>query len=438
MRGGSAGQWLVAVLGIASVAAGCHPSPGPSATWPMRADTAPERENSPAQTSKPYVVMVSLDGYRWDYPERYHTPAVERILATGARAEALVPVFPTKTFPNHYSIASGTYTEHSGVVGNEMYDPAWDRRFLSSRPETSTDWHWYGAEPIWVTAEKQGMRTAAFYWPGSEAAVGRVRPTYYKTYDAAVPDTARMRAVLGWLAMEPARRPHLVLAYLSDIDDQAHKHGPDAPEVAEAARTVDGALGMLLDGIARLPIRDSVNVLVVSDHGLQQVDTARIEYLADSAEPGDSTRVVVAGPYAQLFFRGDAAREERVYRALAAGMRHARVYRRADIPARLHVRESRRAGDVLVIMDQGWMVDTRRPTKARAAWQLNKGNHGYDPQVQTMHGIFLATGPAFRPGATVGRVENVNVYPLIAYVLGLRPAPHVDGRLAALRPLLRR
>ncbi|HET6762312.1 MAG TPA: alkaline phosphatase family protein [Longimicrobiaceae bacterium] len=416
-----------ALCGVGMV--GCRASSSPPVPPASPAAAAPR--NAPGQMGKPYVVMLSADGYRHDYVDRWTLPAVDALQREGARAAGLVPSFPTKTFPNHYSIATGLYVGDHGLVGNEMWDPRWGARFLASRPADSGDARWFGGEPIWVTAERQGMLTATFFWPGSEAPIRGRRPTYWKAYDIAVPDSVRIDGMLGWLALPAAERPHLVLGYLSDVDDAAHKTGPVSPETHAAAEAIDVALARLRAGIARLPIRDSVNLILVSDHGLTEVRAT--EYLSRYTAMADTTAVVTAAAYAQLFFGGNTAAAERAYTELQR-MPHARVWRRRDIPRRFHLRTNPRAGDVFVLMEPPYRVERTPPATPPTGVG---GTHGYDPRHPDMPGIFFAVGPAIRPGVRVGPVENVNVHPFIAHLLGIQPAAGIDGRLEALRPILR-
>jgi alkaline phosphatase D len=387
-----------------------------------------------AQSGRPYVVMLSFDGFRWDYPEKWALPAFAGMARDGARAERMIPTFPTKTFPNHYSIISGMYAGHHGLVGNDMYDPVRRTRYAISDTSATADSRWYGGEPIWVTAEKQGVKAATYFWPVSDAEIGGVRPSYWHPYDGKVADSTRVDGILDWLRFPPAERPHLVLGYLSDVDDAAHRYGPEAPETHAAAQTVDAMLARLRAGIARLPIADSVTVIVVSDHGLTQTDS--VEYLADYAPLGDTVAVIAASTYASLFYDGDRAKTDRAYAALQR-LPHAHVWRRAEIPSRLHMDDNPRAGDLYVLMDPPFVIDRVRRTRPEG-WRPAMGNHGYDNNVGDMHAVFFAAGPAVVPGSRLGRMENVNVYPFIAHVLGLTPAPGIDGTLEATRPILRR
>jgi predicted AlkP superfamily pyrophosphatase or phosphodiesterase len=377
--------------------------------------------------------MLSFDGFRFDYPGLWPLPALARMAREGAHASALVPTFPTKTFPNHYSLATGLYAGHHGLVGNEMWDPARRARYATSNAEATGDARWYGGEPIWVTAERQEVKAASVFWPVSNADVGGVRPSVWKPYDGTVADTARVDSLLRWLTLPPAQRPHLLLGYFSAVDDSAHRHGPDAPETQAAAEHLDRMLARLRDGIARLPLADSVTVVVVSDHGLTRTDSA--EFLDEFAPLADTVAVVTAVSYAQLFFGGDAAKTERAWSGLRR-LPHARVWKRADIPGRLRLRGNPRAGDIFVLMDPPYTIERSRNGRA-AGWRPSAGNHGYDNALPDMRGIFFAAGPRVVPGSSLGAIENVNVYPFVAHLLGLQPAPGLDGTIAATRPILK-
>jgi len=410
--------WIFAACGTAAPAGGAPPAAAPR----------------DGQAGRPYVVMVSFDGFRHDYPDLWPLPTLRRMQAEGARAQALVPTFPSKTFPNHYAIVTGMYAGHHGLVGNEMWDPARSRRYQTASSAATGDASWYGGEPIWVTAERQGVKAATFFWPVSDAAVGGVRPSYWKPYDGSVEDVARVDSMVAWLALPPAQRPHLVLGYFSDVDDAAHRNGPEALETRAAATVVDRMLGRLRERISQLPIADSVTLIVVSDHGLTATDSAA--FLDDYASLGDTTAVVTAATYAQLFFGGDRAKTERAWTSLQR-MPHAHVWRNAEIPARYHLAGNPRAGDVFVLMDPPFTVERSRGARP-AGFRPARGNHGFDNTIPDMQGIFIAAGAGVRPGATLGPVENVNVYPFIAHLLGLRPAAGIDGSLEATRGMLLR
>lgn len=434
MRFATRATLLVLVLlvpGCARAQTGTTTASAP--TRAVGAGTGSGGVNRAEHLEKPYVVVVSFDGFRHDYLDRIEAPNFRRVMAGGVRAGGLIPVFPSKTFPNHYSIATGMYAENHGLIDNSFYDPAFDATYRLGDTLTVRDGRWYGGEPIWVTAERQGMVAGAYFFVGSEAPIGGIQPTLVRNYDDNVSNATRVAAVLDWLQLPAERRPHLIMLYFSDVDDAGHRYGPETPEVAAAVGRVDRALGQLLDGIAALPIAGRVSLVLVSDHGMSAQDTTRAEYLDDHVEL-KGVRTVGAGPYTTLWV-GDSARADAMRDALnggrAGGLAHARAYRRYEIPERFRYRGSERAGDILVLAAPGYQI------LRRSGRPYTGGAHGYDPASYPMHGIFLATGPQIRAGLTIPAFENVHVYPLVAHLLGLAPNPAADGRLEVLRPILR-
>lgn len=394
-----------------------------------RAVPGPGGVNHPAQQNKPYVVLLSLDGFRADYLDRFPTPHLDRLAKRGVRSAGLVPVFPSKTFPNHYTLVTGLYADRHGIVANQFWDPRRGAAYTLRDRDAVRDGTWYGGEPIWVTAERQGMVSASFHWPGSEAAIGGVRPTFWRPYDAAVPNDSLIDQVLQWLRLPPRSRPHLVTAYLHDVDDAGHRFGPEDARVGDAVWEVDRALGRLVDGVAALPFADQVNLIVVSDHGMARYgpDTfVALDALIDTA----GVRVADAGPNANLFVAGPPARARAVRDSLNARLRHGRAFLRAEVPPRLHYRRTPRVGDVVIVMDEHYTIGL-----AAQAPRAAGGTHGWDPALSSMHGIFLAAGPGIRRGQTIPAFQNVHVYPLLADLLGLRPAAGTDGQRAVLAPI---
>lgn len=408
-----------------------EPAPEAPPPPPARGPEPPEPEPlEPEELVRPYVVMVSFDGMRHDYLDRAATPNFDRVAREGVRAERLIPSYPSKTFPNHYTMATGLYPSNHGIVDNAFYDPAFEATFRLGDKEKIRDGRWYFGEPIWVTAETQGLRTASFFWVGTEAAVQGVRPSYFKYYDEDFPYDARVDTVLHWLSLPVEVRPQLVLLYFSEPDAIAHRRGPDDPAVDETVSELDRLLGRLLDGIEALPDAADVHVIVVSDHGLMNVPQGRVIHLDDYVDL-DGVRVVDNATQSFLYFEGAEERLWAVHDALAERLEHARVFIRGETPPEWHYGDSRRIGDLVVAADPGWAILSRdsRP------W-AGGGMHGWAPAVTDMHGVFLAAGPALAPGREIPPFENVHVYPLVAHLLGLDPADGIDGRLDASEPFL--
>ncbi len=225
--------------------------------------------NAAAQQAKPYVVMVSLDGFRYDYAKKYRAKHLLALGAEGAIAsQGMIPAYPSFTFPNHYTLVTGLYPEHHGIVANSFYDPIRKQRYANSDPANTSDGSWYGGTPLWVLAEKQGMRSACFFWPGSEAEIDGGRPTYYLKFDDHFPDAKRIEQVVAWLRMPVEQRPHFITLYYSNVDHAGHQYGPESPQTAAAVEHVDQLVGDLWAQLSRLQL--PVDLFVVSDHGMEQ------------------------------------------------------------------------------------------------------------------------------------------------------------------------
>lgn len=383
----------------------------------------------PAPAPPRAVVLVSLDGFRPDYLDRPPAARLRGLAAQGVRARWLRPVAPTLTFPNHYTIVTGLYPAHHGIVGNSIRDPAIGYPFSIRDTVAVRDPRWWGGEPIWVTAQRQGRRTAAYFWPGSEAPIEGMHPTWYRRFDPSVPDRDRVDQALAWLRLPPDSAPALVLLYMGDVDQAGHAFGPDAPQEDSAIARVDSAIGRLVDGLATSGLTDLVDLLIVSDHGMAAVDSSRTIYLDDYLDP-TTVEIPELAPTLQIWPRQGSA--DSVYRALAGRNPGLTVYRRADLPPRFHFDSTPRIAPVVALAAEGWLVTTHERASASPP---PRGMHGYDPALPSMQALFLARGPSFRRGVTVPGFENVHLYPLLAGLLGIAPAPS-DGRLDSLPRLL--
>jgi predicted AlkP superfamily pyrophosphatase or phosphodiesterase len=389
--------------------------------------------NRPEHRDKPHVVLVSFDGFRADYLDRFDLPNFRRVQQRGARARGMTPVFPSLTFPNHYSLVTGLNPDRHGIVANSFLDPVRGARYALSDSRAVSDGTWYGGEPIWVTAESQGMVAACFFWPGSEAAIRGVRPTLWKPFEKNLPNDMRVNTVLEWLQLPADRRPHLITLYFSELDTASHDAPLDSPGVEAAARSLDRSLGVLLDGIDALPIRDRVHLLLTSDHGMVETGASQRIQLASLVDVS-GIKVGFDGPVASLHVAGGAGRARQLRDAINAKLQHGRAYLREELPEPYHYRSNPRAGDVVVVMEESWtLAASGRNTRDSQRW----GMHGWDPALQSMRALFLLSGPGIRAGATTSEVRNIDVYPLLTELLGLRPAAGVDGRAGAIRELLR-
>jgi predicted AlkP superfamily pyrophosphatase or phosphodiesterase len=430
--------FLLACL-LATWACGAPRSPSPAlGEGPQEAPDAdpqaPTRGlNAPRWYDAPYVVLVSLDGFGASYMERYRPPHLRGLAAAGAWASAgMISAYPAKTFPNHYTLATGLYPARHGIVANRFWDPEREAYYRISDRQAVEDGTWYGGEPLWVTAERQGMVTASFFWVGSEADVGGARPSHWRRFDDTVTGRTQVDQVLAWLALPTERRPHLVLLYFAETDYAGHDHGPDSPETAAAVARVDGLIGRLRMGLTALPHGDRVNLVVVSDHGIDGFQPDGFRYVEDVTDIAD-LRMPERGPGGNLWIGGGPERVADVRRRIDEGLAGVRAYPPDEVPERFHYRHHPRLGDLVLVTDSAVMVDLARPpVPARAGF-----THGWDPGLGSMRALFVASGPGLERGVVVDPFDNVHVYPLVAALLGLEPARGIDGDLDVWRGVLR-
>ncbi|UCH10371.1 MAG: alkaline phosphatase family protein [Fidelibacterota bacterium] len=379
----------------------------------------------------PTLILISLDGFRWDYFEKAETPNLDRLADTGVKARGLIPAFPSKTFPNHYSIITGLYPENHGIVSNTMFDPVTNDTFLIHDQSAVSNGRWYGGEPLWATAEKQGQVSATLFWVGSEAEISGTRPTYWHEYDHDMPHAERVNQVLTWLDLPPDRRPTLICMYLPDIDDGGHQ-GTSSPALITALQKVDSTLGMLFDGLIQRGIMEEINIIVLSDHGMVDTDSTRViildEYVdLDQAGVIDWTPVLGLWPPNEL--------RDQIYRALKNAHPQLQIYLREEIPDRFHYSTHHRIPPIVGIADEGWSIASKAYFERNPSY-FNAGSHGYDNRLSSMRGIFIARGPAFRDGLEIAPFQNIHLYALVSKVLNLEPATS-DGQLDSLKRILR-
>ncbi|WP_293907978.1 ectonucleotide pyrophosphatase/phosphodiesterase [Phenylobacterium sp.] len=376
---------------------------------------------------RPLTVLISIDAFRADYLDRGVTPVLSGLAAHGARA-AMRPSFPSKTFPNHYTLVTGRRPDETGIVANNMRDPAIPGvTFGMGNRDAVRDARWWdGAEPIWVTAEKAGIVTAPIFWPGSEAAIHGIRPHYFLAFDQNMASDARVDQDLAMLDKPAAERPRFLTLYFDIVDTAGHRFGPDSNEVNQAAATVDAAIGRLLAGLKMRGI--VANVVVVADHGMAATAPERSIYLDDLIAK-DAYKALDMGPIGTIF--PTAGHEAEVEAALSAPHPHLQCWPKAKIPAQLHYGQNPRVAPIVCLPQTGWLLTTHdyHPKEP------SRGEHGYDNASPEMAAIFVASGPAFRAGVRLKTFDNVDVYPLLARLVGVAPEPN-DGKFADLAPAL--
>lgn len=395
---------------------------------------------SKAQEKDQYVILISLDGYRYDYTERFQPENLNKFKAQGSAAEALIPSFPSKTFPNHYSIATGMKPENHGLVDNAFFDPVKDQVYVINNREIVQDGYWYGGTPIWVLAEQHGLTTASYFFVGTEAPVQGIQPTYFYNYDGNVPNLNRISKVFEWLLLPEEERPRLITLYFSDMDDIGHRYGPDNDEqLDKRLQRLDRELGALFEGLKSFDL--DINVFIVSDHGMTRVPRENLLNL-DHITEGIDAKVINNGALAHLYLNNPLELEE-VFLKLnniegpfkAVKVEDKEYYKNIDT-------HRNSLGDLLILPDLGFYLAT---TVGMVGYQNRAamfktdifGEHGYAPGYSDMYGIFYANGPSIKEGLHIDKFQNIHVYPIICQILGLPIPKDIDGNLEVLRHILK-
>jgi predicted AlkP superfamily pyrophosphatase or phosphodiesterase len=376
---------------------------------------------------KPYLIVVSLDGFRWDYPEIYHLTHFDSIAKAGVKAHSIQPSFPTVTFPNHYSLATGLYPEHHGIVQNKFYDADLKLTYSINDRKMVGDGRFYQGEPIWVTAEKQGVETASFYWVGSEAAIENIRPTYWKEYENKIPFHQRIDTLMNWLQLPETIRPHLIMFYLPEPDWTSHDFGPISMQNKETLLKLDSLMWVLVTKIKTLPQAKEINIIITSDHGMSAVSNDRKVIIDEYLKPQWIKQMYGHNPVFNIYATENCI--DSIYNALNT-INHIKVWKTKNIPVRLHYNDNKRIGDLVVLADSSWSI-SRVKDKPIAG-----GTHGYDNINMDMHGIFYACGPAFKQNYKRKTFPNTDLYNIMTKVLHLKAAAN-DGKFHDIKDIFR-
>ncbi len=379
--------------------------------------------------ARPYVLLISWDGFRRDYPDKGDFPSLRYMQEHGVRAESLQPVFPSKTFPNHYSLVTGMYPARHGMIFNSFIDPRSGIYYSTKRKTRDRLFptEWYRGEPIWVTARKNGLKSASVFWVGTEVIDKKRQPDYFELYDHYMPHETRIAKIMEHLQRPLAARPRFLSLYFSDTDDSGHRFGPESDETLSAIARLDRSLGKVLEGLKEIGLADSVNIILVSDHGMTETSPQRVVPV-DSLLSGLDYKVNGSGQVSS--FLADDQTIRKIEERLGGYQRGFKLYRREEIPAYYHFSGHPAIGPLLLVAEPGWYLRIKFPLSARGA-------HGYDNRFLEMHGIFLAMGPAFRVNYRTGMLRNIDVYPLMCHILGITPNPEMDGEFIKIMHVLK-
>jgi predicted AlkP superfamily pyrophosphatase or phosphodiesterase len=380
-----------------------------------------------------YTIVVSFDGFRWDYPNRGITPNLDYIAENGVHAISLQPCFPSKTFPNHYSIVTGMYPENHGIIANSIIDPVTQEIYRMGDTTAVRNPKWYKGESIWETAKRQGVKTASYFWPGSEINLEYKRPDYYEKYEHKRDYNIRIEGVLDWLKLPYSQRPKFITLYFDATDTYGHRFGTNSVELNNSIMKLDSLIGKLFDGLKKIELYDSTNIIIVSDHGMTDVSSERIVNIAEILNDNNQ-KLFDSGPI--MYVIPDKNQSEAIYNKLKSSEKHFRVYKRSGIPEYFHFSNNSLIPEIILIADPGWSLTTNKDI-SKYVNVKSGGNHGYDNNVIDMHGIFYAIGPDFKSGYTCGTIKNIDIYPMLAKILRIFPNNNIDGKIERIEFLLK-
>ena len=391
--------------------------------------------NSKESLEKPYLLLISLDGFRWDYVQKYNPPNLSNFIKNGTKAESLIPSFPSKTFPNHYTIATGLYPDKHGIIGNSFYSYDKNLTYKIGNREMVEDGSFYGGSPIWIQAGKAGMVSASYFFVGSEANIQGVKPTYYYQYDGSIKNEVRVAQVLDWLKLPEKERPHMITMYFSDMDDTGHRFGPENDdELKKTLSSLDTNLGDLFKGVEETGL--SVNIIIVSDHGMADLQTANLLAIED-IENENLFTTINNGAIVNIHPK-KGVDIDRVVQELRQKENNFKVYKTENSPGFEYVPQNRDWGAIQVLPDFGYYFSSQRRIESLKRNSIQRiGVHGYDPKYKDMHGIFYGNGPAFKNGYKTPSLKNIHIYPLMCEILDIEIPINIDGKSEKIESILK-
>jgi predicted AlkP superfamily pyrophosphatase or phosphodiesterase len=382
---------------------------------------------------QPYVILVSFDGFRWDYVNRGITPNFDSIKANGVSAISLRSDFPSITFPNHYSIVTGMYPENHGLIANTFYNP-FSKETYTYRDSTKVqDAKWYSGEAFWETAKRQGIITASYFWPGSEIKLDYRRPDYVESYSHSRPFEERVNGVIDWLKLSYTERPHFITLYFEATDEAGHKFGPNSMQMNNAIAKEDSMIGLLTSKLKTINLLDSTDIVIVSDHGMTEVSSDKIINVEDILK-NYNVSYQENGPF--MLIQPASSDVQNVYQTLADHKNHFEVFTKENIPACYHFSSNPLIPEIILIADLGWSLANNKSIQSMKKYP-EKGNHGYDNNQMDMNGIFYATGPDFKTGYNTATINNIDIYPLLCKIFNITPRSNIDGKLENIEYILK-
>ena len=386
-----------------------------------------------AAQSKPYVLLISFDGFRWDYSERGITPNIDTLKNSGVHALSLRPSFPSKTFPNHYSIITGMYPENHGIIANSFTNPYTSDKYRIGKSPAVKDSKWYIGEAFWETAERNNIKTASYFWPGSEVELEYRHPSIYETYEHNRPYKERIDGVINWLKLPQNEKPHFITLYFHDTDTYGHNFGPNSAEINQSIQRLDSLIGYLNYGLSKIGMSDSVNVILVSDHGMTDISSEEYINIEEMLVGYDYE---LGGAKTFMMIEPSTSDFDSVYSILKANENHYNVYLKEEVPDYFHFSKHPFIYSIVLVAEIGWSLVNNEWLKGLKR-DYSKGNHGFDNNHTDMHGIFIAKGPNFKERYTTGTIWNIDINPLLCKIFNIQPRSNIDGKLERIQFILK-
>ncbi|WP_276167139.1 ectonucleotide pyrophosphatase/phosphodiesterase [Zobellia alginiliquefaciens] len=401
----------------------------------IRSPLSITKTNSSVAEKKPYLILISLDGFRWDYVEKYNPPNLSSFIKNGVKSASLIPSFPNKTFPNHYTIATGLYPDKHGIIGNIFYDYKKDILFNKRNPKMAEDGSFYGGSPIWVEANKVNIVTASYFFVGTEANIQGISPTYFYTFDHRVKNEERVNQTIHWLNLNKKSRPHLITLYFGDMDIVGHDYGTNDDEKLKTALfELDKNLGDLFNRVSETNL--PVNIIIVSDHGMGNQSTNKIIPI-DSIENDDLFMTIENGTIVYIHPKKEVEIDSALL-YLRQKENNFKAYRTENTPGFEYIPTNKNWGAIQLIPDYGYHFwNQKRKNALSEEGVATFGVHGYDSKYKEMHGIFYANGPAFKDGYEIPAIKNIYIYPLMCEILGLEIRKSIDGDINQIKSVLK-
>lgn len=379
---------------------------------------------------QPYVILISFDAFRWDYLNRGITPNIDKFRNEGVSAMSLRPVFPSTTFPNHLSIITGMYPENHGIISNNFKDPVTGNTF-SLAYNSQKESKWYLSENFWTTAKRNGIRTASYFWPGSEQDNELNRPDYSEIYDSRRQSEQRLAGILNWLGMPYNLRPHFISAHFEETDTQGHRFGTNSPELNKSIARLDSLFGCLISGIENLNLTDSINIILLSDHGMEDVDSTRTINIDDLLR---ENKCLIQNFGAYMMLEPENGNVLDIFDILDMNKFHFSVYLKKNMPGHFHFSNNQSISSIILIAEPGWLLITNDTIDKHEL----KAAHGYDNNLLNMQGIFAANGPMFKSGMKTTSLWNIDIYPLLCKIYNLPIRSNIDGKLERIEFILKK